>query len=144
MAEARLVVYDSRIEGMAAPGGDIWEWIGDQCREVEGWAVLFCPVRTGRLKASIRMDRRKLARGCVGRVRATMPYASWVHDGTGPQVGPRELHGEPGPGSRGRWHPGMELAFKHKRWPGGKKEGVRGQNAQPFLKAALDIVHPGG
>jgi hypothetical protein len=140
MAEARLVVYDTRIETMAAPGGSIWEWVGDKCREVRAEAIAGAPMRTGYLKGSIRVDRRKLVRGCVGRVRATAYYASWVHDGTGYQWAPRELHGEPGPGSKGRWRPGMELQFKSKRWPGGSLAGVRGQKAQPFLKDALDLV----
>lgn len=138
---ARMDVNDRSITAMSLPGGDVWKYAYQRRRRIERRAKQLCPKRSGSLRASVTgfffpapIDHIQM------QVLAGGHYAKYVHEGTGPQFGPRELHGHPGQGSKGRWRPGMQRAFQRKRWPGGTKTGVSGQHPTPFLSDALHEV----
>lgn len=122
----RVVVYDSRIQAMSAPGGDVYRYAQGKARTTAATAKAFAPKRTGRLAASIRTDTRTVRQGAVGRVRANAPYAIYVHEGTtGPITSPT-----------GRlWVPVARGAWR-RRW----MDSVSGQAANPFLSRALSVA----
>jgi len=121
----RVVVYDSRINAMSMPGGDIYRYTERKVRQTTIRAKGNVKSRTGRLAGSIRGDVRPLARGMiVGRVRAGMYYAAWVHEGTTGPIYPESASYLLVPARKGS-------ARKVKRaW-------VNGQAANPFLEDAL-------
>lgn len=55
-------------------------------RQVLNRAKILAPVRTGRLRASGKMDLRITQNGPTGSVTFTVKYAQWVHDGTRPHI----------------------------------------------------------
>jgi hypothetical protein len=55
-------------------------------RKVLNRAKILAPVRTGRLRASGKMDLRVTQNGPTGSVTFTVKYAQWVHDGTRPHI----------------------------------------------------------
>ena len=122
----RVVVYDSRISAMSLPGGDVYKYTKDKTTRAATYAQIFAPMRSGRLRASIRTDVRGLTSGTVGRVRATAWHSTWVHEGTGPLIYPDGDF---------LWVPVAKHATKRRR-----REFVRGQTANPFLERALDAA----
>jgi hypothetical protein len=54
-----------------------------RCIRVQTAAVRLAPVDRGRLRQSITHEIRATPSGFVGRVGSNLPYARWVHDGTG-------------------------------------------------------------
>jgi hypothetical protein len=116
----RVVVYDSRIDAMSLPGGDVFLYAQTKARRAAAYAQEFAPVRTGHLRRSIRHDTRPVANGAVGRARATAYYSAWVHEGTdtitnGPMWVPKRKFGT------------------YRVW----MNEVSGQRAQPFLARGL-------
>jgi len=117
-------IHDSRLDGMAG------KWASKKARETAKIAkanlVATGAVRTGRLLASVRSERRHQSGGYVTvRVHAGAGYAAYVHEGT---YGPILPHGEY------LWVP------KYKRRVGGlkvKRRWVNGQEANPFLSDAM-------
>lgn len=125
-SSVRVVVYDTRIQGMNVPGGEVNNYVR---RKVGLTAVLAqekAPVRTGRLKAGIRTDVRTVRNGTVGRVRSTAKHSLWVHEGT---TGP--IFGNAG----FLWVPSSKYGTRRVR-----RSEVAGQRANPFLAEALDVV----
>jgi hypothetical protein len=55
-------------------------------RQVLNRAKVLAPVRTGRLRASGKMDLKITDIGPTGSVTFTVRYAEWVHDGTRPHI----------------------------------------------------------
>lgn len=55
-------------------------------RQVLNRAKILAPVRTGRLRASGKMDLKITTSGPSGSVTFTVKYAQWVHDGTRPHI----------------------------------------------------------
>lgn len=66
--------------GLAAPK------VAQVTRKVLNRAKVLAPVRTGRLRASGKMDLRVTTNGPTGSVTFTVKYAQWVHDGTRPHI----------------------------------------------------------
>lgn len=66
--------------GMTAPE------VAKVTRQVLNRAKILAPVRTGRLRASGKMDLRVTQNGPTGSVTFTVKYAQWVHDGTRPHI----------------------------------------------------------
>lgn len=123
-ATVRVVVYDSRINAMALPGGQVYRFI----RKKANWAQIFskmeAPKRTGRLASSIRVRMEPRAHGnVVGYVTAETYYATWVHEGTRSPIFP---HGD------FLWVP----KFPHSTLRV-HRESVRGQSANDFLFRGL-------
>jgi putative component of toxin-antitoxin plasmid stabilization module len=123
--EVRVVVYDSRIDAMSLPGGDIFRYTERKVRQTAIRAKGNVRSRTGRLAGSIRGDVRPLAKGMVvGRVRAGMYYAAWVHEGTTGPIYPESSSYLLVPIRKGSTRK-MKRAWVH------------GQDANPFLEDAL-------
>jgi hypothetical protein len=128
--EVRLVVYDTLIARMSLPGGRTYQWFTGRRRRIENNARAFAPVRTGELKAGIRGSYEKSRPNhIVMHVTSTAPYSLFVHEGTRPRItaGGGYMRLKPGPG-----HPRPVY-----------RKQVRGQPANPFLKAALDVAMRG-
>jgi len=121
--EVRVVVYDSRITAMGAPGGDVYNYTKNKTRRTAAYAQGFAPIRSGRLRGGIRTDVRTLRNGTVGRVRSTARHSAWVHEGVDGLIYP---HGDY------LWVPVSRGASKRRQRP-----FVRGQDANPFLERAL-------
>ena len=66
--------------GLAAPE------VAKVTRQVLNRAKVLAPVRTGRLRASGKMDLKVTYNGPTGSVSFTVKYAEWVHDGTRPHI----------------------------------------------------------
>lgn len=125
----RVVVYDSRIQGMNAPGGDVNNYVRRKTGLTAVLAQDRAPVRTGRLKAGIRTDVRMVRQGTVGRVRSTARHSLWVHEGTDSPILPE---------GEFLWVPARKYGSRRV-----KMDMVRGQAAQPFLAEALSVVMGG-
>lgn len=121
----RVVVYDSKIEAMNFPGGDVYEYTKSKTRTCTYLAKSFAPMRSGRLAAGIRSDVRPRTSSVVGRVRATARHSAWVHEGTKD----REPIFSPD-GNRMSLPPGGGYSAR-------RLYAVKGQRAQPFLMEAL-------
>lgn len=120
--DVRVVVYDSRIEAMSEPGGDVFRYAQAKARRAAAYSKEIAPKRTGHLAASIRHDTRHVRHGAVGRIRATARYAVWVHEGTGPVVG------------KAMWMPKYKYGtLRHWRYE------RAGQRPQPFLLEGLRL-----
>lgn len=61
--------------------GPVTLFVANYGREVRGAARRLVPVKSGRLKGSIRMRLVKASGGWAANVSADEPYASWIHDG---------------------------------------------------------------
>ncbi|QIG59043.1 hypothetical protein SEA_RUBYRALPH_35 [Microbacterium phage RubyRalph] len=86
----RVEVYESGFVTLIQVG-DGHRWIRAKARQIENRARMIAPKRTGRLAASHRTDQERTAQGRYQsgfRVSATVPYAGFVHRGTG-IYGPR-------------------------------------------------------
>lgn len=125
----RVVVYDTRIQGMSAPGGDVNNYVRRKTGLTAAVAQVNAPVRTGTLKRGIRTDVRTVRQGAVGRVRSTARHSTWVHEGT---YGPILPHGD------FLWVPGRKGGTRRVKMP-----EVAGQRANPFLADALRTVMGG-
>lgn len=147
----RIQIHHDRVEALLrSPQGPVFRKIADLTRQVENGAVARAPVDDGRLRASISSTVTVRGTRIVGRIGSPLPYAIYVHEGTGiygPKGRPiRPVHGkwlvfEPGrsmgPLRRGGKHP-----------PKGKRGGpvfakeVKGSPPRPFLYDALVAVVP--
>ncbi len=129
-----MVVYDSRIDSMALPGGDVFRYAKRKTDQTVVRAKGNVKSRTGRLRGGIRGDVRPLARGMVvGRVRSTMYYSVWVHEGTVGPIYPVSASYLLVPARKG------STRRVKRAW-------VNGQKANPFLEDALrdSITSPFG
>lgn len=122
----RVVVFDSRIQAMNAPGGSVNTYVRTKTQTAATVSKAVAPKRTGWLAANIRTDVREVRNGSVGRVRSNARYSAWVHEGTGPVIYP---HGE------FLWVPVSRHSLKRKERP-----FVAGQKANPFLVRGLEAA----
>lgn len=67
-----------------SPTGVVGKDLVRRVLAVQSMAKGLCPVRSGRLRSSIRWRIERDARGPVGIVGTDVEYAYWVHEGTGP------------------------------------------------------------
>ena len=134
----RIRVYDSRIDRINFPGGDVYSHMSRIRHDAETRAKATCPRRTGRLMASISSGISGNQFGTYVHLKASAHYANWVEQGT---TGPIVARTAPYMKFRG-WGP----------WAGGnQRDGfwrlsvVRGQRANPFLhNAAEDALRDAG
>lgn len=122
----RVVIYDSAITAMTAPGGDVYRYAHRKGQRTTLLAKMNAPKRSGALVRGIRMDIRKTGRDrVVVRVRSQAAHSLFVHEGT---TGPIYAHNP-----RGLWVPRRKYGTS-RRW----RESVNGQKANPFLTRAMD------
>lgn len=134
MSTVRLVIFDTALDAMHAPGGMVFEEYRRDAREVAFLGKLDAPVRTGTLQRSIRMSSETRAgRRKVGFiVRADARHASWVHEGTYGPITPTTF-------------PYMRVPRFPEYGPRGTapvmfRRVVSGQQANPFLAKNLRYV----
>lgn len=132
MAEAvRVRVYDSRIQSMFAPGGDVWGFARKLGRETmitaQDAPPLGAPEDTGQLKLGIEFSVTPVPHGCITTVRSTAPHSLWVHEGTRTPIYPRDSRWLRIPPGRGH------TRARYLRW-------VNGQSPNPFLTRAMRFV----
>lgn len=83
MATAVVVIRHAALQNLlASPQGDVSRYMLRQGIRVSNAAKRFCPVDTGRLRASIGVSQSFGSEGAVTRVEATADYAIYVHEGT--------------------------------------------------------------
>jgi hypothetical protein len=84
-----VTMDDNAIANMAQPGGIVDRYTKGKAGAVAGKARQIVPVKSGRLRGSIKVAQARDIRGrySVGyNVEADAPYARYVHDGTRPHV----------------------------------------------------------
>ena len=130
----RVVVFDTQIHAMFAPGGPVYEEARRSAQEVSMLAKLDVHSRTAQLAASIRIaSETRVSRKTVGfYVRADAPHAYWVHEGTGPEIFPTTF-------------PFMRLPAYPEMGPRGTapriyRKVVAGQEGQQYLTKNLRYV----
>lgn len=122
-----VVVDDQAVANLANRGGPVDRWTLGKTRMVASFARRFAPVRTGRLRASIKVEQ---SRDTAGRyktgysVSANTPYAAFVHEGTRPHVI------VPVTASVLRFEVGGSVVFA-------RRVNHPGNRANPFLSRAL-------
>jgi hypothetical protein len=121
--EVRVVVYDSRIQAMSAPGGQVFRYASEKTRRAAAFSKETAPKRTGHLAGTIRHDTRTVRNGAVGRVRVGAPYATFVIHGTPSPIYP---HGD------FLWVPKFHGSLYRV-----KRDSVAGQRANNFLERGL-------
>lgn len=137
-------VHEGAVLSFMDPGDAVDDLVWDVTRTARDLAILYAPVRTGRLKANIRASRPKRT-GLyenASNVTANVGYALYVHDGTStiyPQNGkyltvPLRMGSVSG-GS-------IRAGYASNRRKGDVRPyflatSVRGQRPQPFLAEAL-------
>lgn len=126
-------IYDSRIDDMAA------DWVQKKARETSVLAKANLTARgkgyrTGALYRSIHPTRRRAAAGHITvRVVAGAGHASFVHQGTHGPI--HAIGGRAGPYGNMMWVPRSKGSTR-RVW----MHEVRGQQANPFLAAAMQEV----
>jgi len=120
----RIRVFDSRINRINAPGGDVNRHMQSIRRDAETLAHFYCPRRTGELEASISSSSSFNQHGVFVNLKASAPYAKYVHDGTATPIVPRTKPYLRWVG----WGP-----YGGRVW---RRKMVRGQGSTPFLRAA--------
>jgi hypothetical protein len=129
----RIRVFDSRIDAMHLPGGDVWNWAAGLKHEMEVLAKAKAPKRTGHLAESVSTSQGSNALGTFVTMGASAHYAAWVHEGTHGPIFPRGAN---------------YLKFRGQGvWAGGNSRdgywrlpSVSGQRSQPFLRDAMEEV----
>lgn len=126
-----VVVYDSRITAMGAPGGDVYRYAASKGSTAAAYAKELAPVRTGRLRASVRREAPRTHRnGTSVRISARAKHAIYVIKGTGPIIPVSETR-------RGFfWIPKSRGTGYRVRY----YADIRGQKANNFLEEALGLA----
>ena len=139
-------VHEGAVASFMDPGDVVDDLVWDVTRTTRDLAILYAPVRTGKLKGSIRASRPKRTALYKNQsnVTANAGYALYVHDGTG-RIYPKKgkyltvplrkgvLDGSTIRGAGGNRRPGDPRPYFLAR-------SVRGQRSQPFLADALRVA----
>ena len=126
----RVTIYQSRIDALFLPGGDVWGWARRMAQETESEAILRAPSRTDTLRSlhgsSVTPAGRTQVRWTVYN---DAPYARFVHEGT---TGPITAAS----GGRLRIRPAPHSNSPVPLFP----VAVRGQRANPWIENASNAV----
>lgn len=141
--DTEVRINRSGIARLTAPAGPVWDWCQRRyLPAAERNAKAFAPERTGRLKASIRGEMRKLNQySCTAMMIAGSSeahYAGYVHEGTSGQSGLFLLYADDPQVGGSRLDDAVAggYADKYKIW----KYEVAGQAPQPFLTEGADVA----
>lgn len=140
-------VHEGAVASFMNPGDDVDELVWGVTRTARDLAIIYAPVRSGKLKGSIRGTRPKRTGVYTNasNVTANVRYAPWVHDGVPGRIYPKTgkyltvplragtLSGTQIRGSAGNRRPGDARAYF-------LAKSVRGQASQPFLADALKVA----
>lgn len=143
---ARLTLAEDQLRvQLVGPGGVVTKYVIRQIRKIRNRAVLYCPVDTGNLRASITSATSTEGMFVVGRVGTPVNYAAAVHEGLTARQVPVQAHAVKGytiraHDNRGRAVPTMS------RLPSTRAAHTRSQKARagrPFLRKAMTEVIDG-
>lgn len=127
---SRVEISEDRLRAaLTGPDGDVTRYVLRVTRNIRNRAVLYCPVDTGNLRASIATGAvRTEGSTVVGTVGTPVEYAIYVHEGTAPhEIRPTTPGGVLAWGGR----PPTRFATRVNH-PGTKP--------QPFLRRAMEDV----
>ena len=127
---ARVVLNKREVyKLLASPNGDTARYLVRKAYQVQNKARVNCPVDSGNLRGSITHEIAQDGGGLSARVGTNVPYAIYVHEGTGIYAGRGYI--TPKKGKFLAWKGGGGWVFAKR---------VRGQKANPFLRDALNSV----
>lgn len=138
-ASISTVVYESQIDAMFQPGGDVVDYANDNARDVAIEARSLAPVRDGILRAFIRaVPSRSMGKRHVrSSVRSAARHSLWVHEGT------RDMYGMADDWQKLPAGGPKDITNSNSRHPVPSHfrpmviRGRKGQRANPFLRNAL-------
>lgn len=136
VTSSRFVVHDRVIDKYTLPGGKVWSYARSISTEVAREARFTAPVRTGRLRESIKSDARGSNRnGTNWRVSASTPYVLYVVHTTAGKTMPGKkrmvLYGE---------NPMGWINTQYGRYQGQLAKHVQGYLGNDFLQDSLHAV----
>jgi hypothetical protein len=139
-------VHEGAVASFMNPGDDVDELVWDVTRTTRDLAILYAPVRSGKLKGSIRGSRPKRTGVYTNasNVTANAGYALYVHDGVKGRIYPKKGKYLTVPIAQGSLS-GSAIRGSGNRRPGDSRgyflaKSVRGQASQPFLADALKVA----
>lgn len=126
----RVTIYQSRIDALFLPGGDVWGWARRMGQETMAEAIQEAPSRTGELRA---LHGYNVTPAGKTQVRWTVwndaQHARFVHEGTSGPITAAS-------GGRLRIRPAPHSWSPVPLYP----VAVRGQRANPWIQRASDSV----
>jgi hypothetical protein len=133
---SRFVVHDRKIDKFTLPSGKVWRYSRSISTEVAREAKATAPVRTGRLRESIKSDTRGSNRsGTNWRVSAKTPYVKYVVNFTAGKTMPgrkrMRLYGD---------NPMGWINTRYGYTAGRLVKHVDGYMGNPFLQDSLHVV----
>lgn len=135
---------DALYKMLQSPVGPVYADIVRRSNRVLNQARRNCPVDEGRLRASLGREIIRHGSTVVGRVGTNLPYAVFIHEGTGIYAGKGPIRpvrarvlrwpvkNNSGRGRR-RYRAGATAAYAYARQ-------VKGQPGRPFLRNALEAA----
>ena len=127
---------------MTGENGAAFTAVRSHGNRVLNLAIAKCPVDEGRLRGSLTLEMRSEGGLPIARVGSNLPYARYVHDGTG-IYGPRGDVIRPRNAQVLAWPVKNNSGVGNRRYSGGKTanyafaRSVRGMPGRPFLLDAL-------
>jgi hypothetical protein len=86
MANVRVVLHHAEIAHLTSWSGDVGRAVDRLGRETIWWQRIFAPKRTGRLAASLKLKRKRFARGIGFEAGSDVHYAIYQERGTHPHI----------------------------------------------------------
>jgi hypothetical protein len=139
---------DRILAALRDPSGPAAQFVERRCQTAENFSKAACPVNKGRLRRSIRHEVRAERTQIVGSVYSDVPYAKFVHEGTG-IYGPKRAFIYPKRGqylvfqSSGVFGPVRKSGRRKGRGDLVFARRVRGIPPSPFLVQGLEAAMPG-
>lgn len=139
---------DRMLAALRDPSGPAAQFVERRCQLAENFSKLACPVNKGRLRRSIRHEAHAEQTRVVGSVYTDVPYARFVHEGTG-IYGPKRAFIYPKRGqymvfeSSGAFGPVRKSGRRKGRGNVVFARRVRGSPPSPFLVQGLEAAMPG-
>lgn len=130
IASVGVFIDNAALDRLTLPGGMVNRYVGRLAVEVVVEAAARAPVRTGAMKASIRLGGGSSNQyGCSERVSIGVGYGIYVTRGTGPLI--YSANGKPMPVGKSSGEPSDMWTWRNV---------VRGQEANNFMAEALHSV----
>lgn len=126
---------------MGGPDGLVWRDVYRRGNRVLNAARRLCPVDEGRLRSSLAVEMRSVRGAPAARIGSNLPYAIFVHEGTGIYAGRGPI--KPVRAKVLRWAGKNNSGGGRRRYRGGATAGYvfarqsKGSPGRPFLRNAL-------
>lgn len=126
---------------LGSPQGDVYQDLWRRANRVLNRARQLVPVDQGTLRASLHVEPRRTGSLPTMAIGSNLPYALWVHEGTGVYAGGGRITARSG--GLLRWPAKNNSGSGRRRYKGGATAGyvfarsIRGMKGTPYLKDAL-------